>query len=149
MNYSLVMRGNPRYPERGKKVYASAQTDKTLSMGEFIDGIVFHGSSFSRGELMGVMADIFDELASKLQEGYRVNFDDFGQFYPTLDCDGAPSMEEFDPNQHIKGIRVNWEPDKKFKNLREGVNFELKSKKCNQKKVMLAERRGETTVDIG
>lgn len=85
MNYSLVMRGNPRYPERGKKVYASAQTEKTLSMNEFIDGIVFHGSSFSRGEIRGIMSDLVLELANKLKEGYRVDLEELGRFYPTLE----------------------------------------------------------------
>ena len=33
MKYTLVMRGNPRYPERGKKAYASVQYEKVLPVG--------------------------------------------------------------------------------------------------------------------
>lgn len=120
MKYSLISRGNPRYPEHGKKVYASAQTFKTLSVDEFIDGIMYHGSAYKRGDYKAMMSTFAEELANKLKEGYRINMGEMGTFYPTLDCEGASSMEEFNPEQHIKGIRVNWVPSDDFKNLRQG-----------------------------
>lgn len=93
MQYSLVMRGNPRYPEQGQKVYASAQCTKTLSLEEFIEDIVAHGSSHSRGDYKAVISRVAEELARKLREGYGVDLNELGRFYPTLDCEGADSFE--------------------------------------------------------
>lgn len=57
-------------------------------------------------------------------------------------------METFDPEINIKGIRVNWEPGEDFKNLRQGVTFEAKCNKRNQRKILMAEKRGDATIDI-
>ena len=63
MKYTLVMRGNPRYPERGKKAYACAQYEKTLSVDELIDHIISHGSSFRKGDYKAVISTIAEAMA--------------------------------------------------------------------------------------
>ena len=42
------MRGHPRYPERGKKAYACAQYEKTLSLDELLNHITLHGSALTQ-----------------------------------------------------------------------------------------------------
>ena len=58
MKYTLVLRGNPRYPERGKKVYACAQYEKRLSLDELLDYIVLHGSALRKGDYKAVISTI-------------------------------------------------------------------------------------------
>ena len=70
MKYTLVKRGHPRYPERGKKVYACAQYEKTLSMDELLDYITFHGSSFRKGDYKAVISTIAEAMAEMMAEGY-------------------------------------------------------------------------------
>ena len=149
MQYSLVMRGNPRYPERGQKVYASAQCTKTLSLTEFIEGIMQHGSSHSRGDYKAIISRVAEELAERLQEGYRVDLEELGCFYPTLDCEGADSFEAFDPDVHIKEIRVNWRPGKDFKHLRQQATFQPNINRRDEHKLLMATKRGDSTVHLG
>ena len=63
MKYTLVMRGNPRYPERGKKAYACAQYEKTLSVDELIDHIMLHGSSYRKGDYKSVISTLAAAMA--------------------------------------------------------------------------------------
>ena len=123
MKYTLVMRRHPRYPERGKKAYACAQYEKTLSFDELIDYIVLHGSALRRGDYKAVISNIAETVAWKMAEGYKIDLAEMGKFYPTLDCEGADTMADFDPKKHIKAIRVNWEPGKDFKDLRSKAEF--------------------------
>lgn len=124
MNYSLVMRGHPRYPEKGQKAYACAQYTKVMSLDELIKYIQLHGSSHRAGDYKAIVSTLAEAMAEKLAEGYKVDLAELGKFYPTLDCEGAASMKEFDPDKHIKGIRVNWEASESFKQLREKATFQ-------------------------
>lgn len=148
MKYSLVMRGNPRYPERGKKCYASAQVEKTLSLDEFIDGILLHGSSHSRGDYKAIVSRVAEELAEKLKEGYKVDLCEMGKFYPSLACDGADSMEAFSPETHITGIRVNWEPSLEFKDLRRDTHFQENINRRDERRLLAAVKRGDSTMEL-
>ena len=149
MQYSLVMRGNPRYPERGQKVYASAQCTKTLSQKEFIDSIMQHGSSYSRGDYKAIISRVCEELAEKLRDGYRVDLEELGRFYPTLDCEGADSFEAFNPDVHIKEIRANWHPSKEFEHLRQQATFQQNINRRDEHKLLMATKRGDATVHLG
>ncbi len=123
MKYTLVMRGNPRYPERSKKAYACAQYEKTLSIDELLDYIVLHGSALRKGDYKAVISTIAEAMADKMAEGYKIDLAEMGKFYPTLECEGAETMSEFNPDKHIKAIRVHWEPGADFKDLKQKATF--------------------------
>ena len=139
MKYTLVMRGNPRYPERGKKVCASAQYEKTLSTDELIDHIMLHGSSYRKGDYKAVISTLAEAMAEKMAEGYIVDLAEMGKFYPTLDCKGADTMADFDPDKHIKAVNVNWKPGKDFKNLKDKATFREDLTRRMQKKALKAD----------
>ena len=117
------MRGNPRYPERSKKAYACAQYEKTLSVDELIDHIMLHGSSYRKGDYKAVISTLAEAMAELMAEGYRIDLAEIGSFYPTLDCKGADTMADFDPDKHIKAVHVNWEPGDGFKDLKQRIVF--------------------------
>ena len=123
MKYTLVKRGHPRYPERGKKVYACAQYEKTLSMDELLDYITFHGSSFRKGDYKAVISIVAEAMVELMAEGYKIDLEELGKFYPTLECEGAESIDDFDPDKHIKAVHVNWEPGEGFKDLKQRIVF--------------------------
>ena len=139
MKYTLVMRGNPRYPERGKKAYACAQYEKTLSTDELIDHIMLHGSSYRKGDYKAVISTLAEAMAEKMAEGYIVDLAEMGKFYPTLDCKGADTMADFDPDKHIKAVNVNWKPGKDFKNLKDKATFREDLTRRMQKKALKAD----------
>ena len=133
------MRGNPRYPERGKKVCASAQYEKTLSTDELIDYIMLHGSSYRKGDYKAVISTLAEAMAEKMAEGYIVDLAEMGKFYPTLDCKGADTMADFDPDKHIKAVNVNWKPSKDFKNLKDKATFREDLTRRMQKEALKAD----------
>ena len=139
MKYSLVMRGHPRYPERGKKAYACAQYEKTLSLNELLDYIILHGSSLRRGDYKAVISTLAEAMAEKMAEGYRIDLEELGCFYPTLDSEGAASKEDFDPDKHIKAVNVNWEPGDDFKDLKRKTIFREDLTRRMQKVALKAE----------
>ena len=133
------MRGNPRYPERGKKVCASAQYEKTLSTDELIDHIISHGSSFRKGDYKAIISTLAEAMAEMMAEGYRIDLAEMGKFYPTLECDGAETLADFSPDKHIKAIHVNWEPGDDFKDLKGKATFREDLTRRMQKDALKAE----------
>ena len=138
MKYTLVKRGHPRYPERGKKVYACAQYEKALSMDELLDYITFHGSSFRKGDYKAVISTIAEAMAEKMAEGYKIDLAEMGKFYPTLECEGAETMDNFNPDKHIKAVHVNWEPGDDFKDLKRKTTFREDLTRRMQKETLKA-----------
>ena len=141
MKYTLVMRGNPRYPERGKKAYACAQYEKTLSLDELLDYIVLHGSAFRKGDYGAVISTLAEAMADKMAEGYKIDLAEMGQFYPTLECEGADTMADFNPDKHIKAVNVNWKPGNDFKNLKQRAAFREDLTRRMQKEALKADRK--------
>ncbi|MGN0221173.1 MAG: DNA-binding domain-containing protein [Prevotella sp.] len=139
MKYTLVMRGNPRYPERGKKVYACAQYEKTLSIDELIDRIMLHGSSYRKGDYKAIVSTLAEAMAEMMAEGYKIDLAEMGNFYPTLECEGAETMDDFDPDKHVKAVHVNWNPGDNFKNLKQKVNFREDLTRRKQKEALKAD----------
>lgn len=141
MKYTLVMRGNPRYPERGKKAYASVQYEKVMSIDELIDYILLHGSSYRRGDYKAIVSTIAEAMADKMADGYKIDLAEMGKFYPTISCDGADTMSDFNPDKHIKAVNVNWDAGDDFKNLKDRATFREDLTRRMQKEAMSYERK--------
>ena len=148
IKYSLVMRGEPRNPEKPKKVYASAQCAQTLSLEELARHIQSHGCVYSVADFVAVTKMLAEATTRMLQEGCRVELDELGTFYPTLGCEGAESMDAFQPDKHIKEVRANWKPGKAFRNLRDGIEFEENMNRRTERKLLAAERKGENKIEL-
>ena len=121
IKYSLVMRGKPGNPEAPKQVFASAQSVKKMSLEEVAKYIKQHGCAYSVGDFLAIADMLAQATADLLKDGYRVELDELGEFYVTLGCEGAESMDDFRPDEHIKEVRVHWTPSDAFKDLRQGA----------------------------
>ena len=148
IKYSLVERKDPRQPERQTKVYASAQSMKTISLEDLAKNIRFHGCAYKEGDFVAITKMMAEAVAKMLKEGYRVELDDLGTFYLTLGCEGAESREAFDPDKHIKKVRVNWAPGEAFKDIREDITFEEALDRRTERKLLRAERKGEDKLEL-
>lgn len=139
MKFTLVKPSHPRYPDRGKKVYACAQYEETLSMDEFIDYIILHGSAFRKGDYRAIVSTLAEAMAEKMAEGYKIDLAELGKFHPTLDCEGAETMHDFDPDKRIKAVCVNWKPGDDFKDLKQKADFREDLTRRKQKEALKAD----------
>ena len=89
-----------------------------------------------------------DCLREMLLNGYKVELGDLGNFYVSLNSTGTATAKDFDPDDHIKAVNVNWERGIEFLNLKESAEFNLVAIRSIQKKVMKAVKNGETTVSL-
>ena len=62
-------------------------------------------------------------MVELMADGYKIDLEELGKFYPTLECEGAESIDDFDPDKHIKADHVNWEPGEGFKDLKQRIVF--------------------------
>lgn len=148
IKYSLVERRDPRHPEQPQKIYASAQSMKTLTLEELAKYIRFHGCAYKEVDFIAITKMLAEAATQMLKEGYRVELDELGTFYLTLGCEGAESREDFNPDKHIKEVRVNWVPGEAFKNLREDITFEETVDRRTERKLLRAERNEESKVEL-
>ena len=142
------MRGKPGNPEAPKQVFASAQSVKKMSLEEVAKYIKQHGCAYSVGDFLAIANMLAQATADLLKDGYRVELDELGEFYVTLGCEGAESMDDFRQDEHIKEVRVHWTPSDAFKDLRQGATFEETLDRRTERKLLKAERKGESTLEL-
>ena len=106
--YSFIVRPSNIMDETSaKKVYAVAQSKKTLTLRAIAQHLASHQSPYSEGTIMGLLTDAVKCITENLLEGNRVDMWDLGTFYVTLSCKGASSSEEFTTSL-IKRVNLRW-----------------------------------------
>lgn len=148
IKYSLVMRGKPGKPEEPKQVFASAQSIKKMSLEEVAKYIKQHGCAYNVGDFLAMTDMLAQATADLLKEGYRIDLGELGEFYVTLGCEGAENRDDFNPDKHIKELRVHWTPGETFKDLRQGATFEENLDRRTELKLLRAERKGEAALEL-
>ena len=88
-----------------------------------MDYITLHGSAFRKGDYKAVISTIAEAIAEKMAEGYKIDLAEMGKLYPTLECEGSDTIDDFNPDKHIKAVNVNWEPGDAFKNQKRKTTF--------------------------
>ena len=146
--YSVAAHPNPMDRDAAPKFYASAQCDKVMDMEEFAKHIATHGCVYKRADIRAVLTMAVDCLREMLLNGYKVELGDLGNFYVSLNSQGTATAKDFDPDDHIKAVNVNWERGIEFLNLKESAEFNLVAIRSIQKKVMKAVKNGDTTVTL-
>lgn len=123
MKYSLIQRGDPRDKSKPRKIFALAQSNEVLDVDKLAEHITRHGCAYRKADILAMTSILTDAITEQLRQGNQVDLGDLGKFYITLDCEGAPSIDEFDANRNIRAFRPHWLPSKRFLHLREGANF--------------------------
>ena len=148
IDYSVSGRVNPKEKDTPPRFYASAQTNKTVSLDEFSKPIASHGCVYKRADIAAVLTMAVDCLREMLLNGYKIELGDMGNFYISLSSEGTLTAKEFNPIHHVKSVNVNWERGLSFLNLKENAEFNLVAIRAVQKKVLKAVKNGDTTINL-
>ena len=98
---------NPNEEETEKKIYAVAQERGTMGIDELAEHMAEHTSSFSQGEIAGIIMDAVKCTVEHLKQGYAVELGRLGKFHVTISCDGAENAEDFNTGL-IKHVNLRY-----------------------------------------
>ena len=149
IDYSVSARPNPHDRDEEPRYYASPQVSETISMVNFCKHISEHNSKYNRADIMAVLTQTVDCLREMLLEGKKIILGDLGAIYIGLNSKGALSPEKFNPENHIKNVKVNWTPGVSFRDLKEIAEWNLVANRRAQKLLLKAVTNGDTTVNLG
>lgn len=148
IDYSVSGRVNPKEKDAPPRFYASAQTNKVVSLDEFSKHIASHGCVYKRADIAAVLTMAVDCLREMLLNGYKIELGDMGSFYVSLSSEGTLTAKEFKPELHVKSVNVNWERGLTFLNLKENAEFNQVAIRSVQKKVLKAVKNGENVINL-
>ena len=140
------MMQNPIHPEKDPLAYARAQVKEVISFRKFVQHIAEHGG-YTRGKVKGVLADMCTCLVEMLLDGKKVQLDELGDFWVSLSCDGAETVNKFTAD-NIKAVNIIFTPGPDFENLISKAEFESVASRAAQAATLKAEKEGKTTVDL-
>ena len=148
IDYSVTSRPNPQDRDAAPKFYANPQVSENISLSAFCRHIASHGSVYNRADIQSVLTQTVDCLREMLLKGYKVSLGDLGSFNIGLNSKGTATAEDFNPNVHIKEVKVNWTPGVDFLDLKQEADFRLVSNRRAQRLLLKAVTSGDTMVDI-
>ena len=67
-------------------------------------------TTFSRGEVRGLIDELVDEMKLELSNGHTVCLDGFGRFHLSVESEGAETPHDFDISHDIKRIKCKFLP---------------------------------------
>jgi len=146
VQYSVSMRKNPMRPEDAPKAYANLQLTGIVSLTNLAKHIKEHGSPYSRDVVVGVMTAIVDCTREFLLQGYKVDLGEIGQFYPSIEQEGAETKQAFS-SDNITDYRTNYVLGSAFDKMRREVEFEKTTTRRAQAAALKAESEGLTQAD--
>ena len=146
INYSVYLLPNPIDATAAPKAYARAQVKEVMTFRAFVQHISEHGGHTS-GKVKGVLADMCHCLVEMLLEGKKVQLDDLGDFWLSLNCNGADSLKEFTAD-NITGVNILFTPGPDFDNLIGRASFNVVPSRIAQAATLKAEKAGTTVVDL-
>ncbi len=148
INYSIVMRGNPRDPEASKKAYATAQYTEVMTLEKFAEHIANHGCVYKRSDIIAILTMAVDCMREQLLAGQKIQLGDLGSFYISLNSEGALTAAEYNPAIHVKRVNVNWSCGRHFTDLLQEAEFNLVASREATRRVVKALKAGDTSVEL-
>ena len=93
------------------KWYAQPVVVNTLSLKGFANHIHSHSGTYKTSTIKGVMEEMVECLSEMVSQGIGVKLDGLGTFYPTFEGAGADTPEEYNVQEHLKGIHIRFQPE--------------------------------------
>lgn len=122
--FIVVSRKNLQKPEEAPKFYALARSMRSVTLDE-ICARISERSSFSLGELEGVIGEFLLETKNVLAEGCIAQIGKLGNFRLGLKT-GTPAAKADDfRSANIKGSRVLFNPSTQLKNLCKTMKYSI------------------------
>ena len=94
------------------KWFAQPAYLKTISYKELCELISDHGSLYTRDVCVGVGMRLLECILEKIEEGYRVEFGDFGAFCLGIKSKGTDTVSEFSPTEHLRKVYLRFQPNR-------------------------------------
>ncbi len=146
IKYSVCLQRNPQDENEPKKAYGNIQYNGTMNTAQLAKHLKEHGSLFSRGTIIGVMADMVDCMKEHLLQGFKIDLDDLGTYRLSMSSTGASTLEKFS-SANITKLGVSVRQSRYFRDLRDNATFEKVATRAAQKATLAAQVKGETSAD--
>ena len=129
-----------------KRICAIAQERGTLTLTGLADHMAEHTTSFSSGEILGIVTDAVNCVVEHLLSGYAVELGSLGKFSTRLSSEGCDSAEGFTPAM-IRSVGIRYTVGKKAKAKMQTAQFEqVASRELQQKARKEARQAAEEAV---
>jgi len=92
------------------KWYARIMERQVLTDRALAEHIASHGSPYTVDVILGVLTELGQCSLEMMAQGMGVQLDGLGILYPTLKSAGADEDTDWNPNSHVKGVRIRFRP---------------------------------------
>lgn len=149
ITYSVSMRRNlgSDAATQSHLAYGTAQVSQQVTLEQLAEHMAEHYSKYGEGDIYAMLVQTVSCLREFLLEGKSVSLGKLGSFRPVLSTRGAQSVNAF-TTENIRSLTVHWTKGPAFRNMMADARFEYVPTRAAQAAVKLAQRNGETTVDI-
>ena len=89
--------------------YARTVSAGEVSTEELADAIQ-ESTSFTRGDVRGLVVALIDEISYRLRQGETVVLYGLGRFHLSVESEPVENREDFNLKRNIKGIKCNFVP---------------------------------------
>lgn len=93
----------------GGKWHARVVSQGVVTTPELADSIQ-ENTSFTRGDVRGIVIALIDEIAYRLGEGQTVALEGLGRFHLTVESTPVVNKEDFKLRKNIKSIKCKFVP---------------------------------------
>ena len=91
------------------KWYARTVSTGIATTDDLADAIQ-ENTSFSRGDVRGLVIALVDEISYRLRQGETVVLDGLGRFHLSVESEPVENREDFNLKRNIKGIKCKFVP---------------------------------------
>jgi predicted histone-like DNA-binding protein len=96
-------------PDKERKYYAHTVSAGDIDSEELALKIQAN-TTFSRGEVRGLIDSLVDEMKYQMSQGHTVILNGFGRFHLAVESEGADTPEAFDIANDIKRVKCKFTP---------------------------------------
>jgi predicted histone-like DNA-binding protein len=124
MRYRIKKETKPTLPTFGK-YKAVAVHYQTIDSKQIVKETA-QRTSFSEGNIIGVLMSVAEVVNSHLREGDRVRLPEWGMMKLEIESDKVDNLKDFKVRKHIRGVRLHFLPEsyEGTQALYEGITFE-------------------------
>ncbi|WP_455640477.1 HU family DNA-binding protein [Parabacteroides sp.] len=125
IKYKLVQRKDfsKDAPKDGKKYFAQAVNNETVSFDEFCESVA-EESALTSGDVKSFMDRMTKTLRRHLKEGRNVQMGELGSFRMAAGSKGADTIEEFNAATMMKKPSLVFTAGKALQEIRSQITFE-------------------------
>lgn len=127
LNYSVVVRKNPKFPDKEGKYYAQFQSRGVLDSKELIERIDSN-CHVGKPDIVAVLMTLEDVVAENLCDGYIVRIGELGSLSMTISSEGCDRMDEV-CSKNITKVKTLFKDGRTIRNR----IYRLKFKKVEQR----------------